>query len=88
MIFNPAVAGGGSVETVTGTVTSGRFAAMVSFVDADGVLQESVGEGQYEIPKNSIILAGGDSSPTTSGSIQRITGKGYFVSGDFQLDYP
>lgn len=88
MIFNPVVAGGKPVETVTGQIYVWSTGATVKvvFVDADGSLQERTAAGQFEVPKNSILVSAGD-YVSTSGSVEKISDEAYFVSGDFAVYY-
>ena len=81
-LVQPASAGG-TVETVKGTISGGRYTVLFTYVDVNGELHENLGNGTYNIPKNSICLIIGDRTPTVTGGAQILSGYGFFITGDF-----
>lgn len=81
--FIQPTSAGGTVETVKGTISGERYSVFFTYVDANGELHVNPEDGTYNIPKNSICLISGDRTPTVTGGAQKLSGTGFFITGDF-----
>lgn len=76
---------GGSVQLVSGTVTTGRGAVSVYYTDGSSTLKDQVVDGTINVEINTLIYVWSDFGHTVGGNAVNAPGSVYFVTGDFTV---